>query len=269
VSLARLALFLLLLVVAATALLYTQQRRLIFPAPSQFPQAPPPGFRLVQTQTDDGLRLVALHRTAQPGQRTILFFHGNGDNLLGAIEATRGLAANGNGLMLVEYRGYGGNSGSPGEAGLYRDGDAAMRWLTAEGIAARDVIIVGNSIGSGPATEMALRHDVAALMLVSGFSSLPDVVGEAMPFVPRWLVRDRFDNVGKLAQVKAPMFLMHGDADTLVKPANLARLRRARPDAKVALVAGVGHELAYTAAAQAILVGWVNELADGPPQSRD
>lgn len=268
-SLARLALLLLLLVVAATTLLYTQQRRLIFPAPAQYPQAAPPGFRLVYTQTDDGLRLAALHRAARPGQRTILFFHGNGDNLLGAIEATRGPAANGSGLLLAEYRGYGGNPGSPGEAGLYRDGDAAMRWLAAQGIAPRDVIVVGNSIGSGPATEMALRHDVAALILVSGFSSLPDVVGEAMPLVPRWLVRDRFDNVGKLARVRAPVFLMHGDADTLVQPANLARLRRARPDATAVLVAGAGHELAYSAAAQRVLVGWVNGLADRPPPSGD
>ena len=162
--------------------------------------------------------------------------------------------------MLVEYRGYGGNPGSPGEAGLYRDGEAAMRWLAAEGIAARDVIVVGNSIGSGPATEMALRHDVAALMLVSGFSSLPDVVGEAMSFVPRWLVRDRFDNVAKLARVKAPVFLMHGADDTLVKPANLARLQGARPDATAVLVPGAGHELAYTAAAQAILKQWIAQI---------
>lgn len=260
-SLAKLGLFLLVFVVAATALLYTQQRRLIFPAPASYPEAPPPGFLLIHTQTADGLRLAAFYRAAPPGRRTILFFHGNGDNLLGALQATRGPADSGSGLLLVEYRGYGGNPGSPGEAGLYRDGDAAMRWLAAEGIAARDVIVVGNSIGSGPATEIALRHDVAALMLVSGFSSLPDVVGEAMPFVPRALVRDRFDNAGKLARVRAPVFLMHGDADTLVKPANLARLRAARPDATVALMAGAGHELAYTAAAQAILVDWINGLA--------
>lgn len=259
-NLAKLGLFLLVFVVAATALLYTQQRRLIFPAPSQYPQAPPPGFRQVHTQTDDRLRLTAFHRAALPGQRTILFFHGNGDNLFGAIEATRGLAANGNGLMLVEYRGYGGNPGSPDEAGLYRDGDAAMRWLAAHGVAAGDVIVVGNSIGSGPATEMALRHDVAALMLVSGFSSLPDVVGEAMPIVPRWLVDDRFDNADKLARVRAPVFLMHGDADTLVKPANLARLQRVRPDATAVLVAGTGHELAYTATAQAILKQWADAI---------
>lgn len=243
----------------ATALLYTQQRRLIFPAPASYPQAPPPGFRLVHTQTDDKLRLAAFYRAAAPSKRTILFFHGNGDNLLGAIEATRGVAANGTGLMLVEYRGYGGNPGSPSEVGFYRDGEAAIRWLGGAGVAPRDIVVVGNSVGSGPATEMARRHDVAALVLVSGFSSLPETVQSQVP-VPQWLVRDRFENAAKLARVKAPVFLMHGDADTLVKPDNLARLVRARPDATVARVAGVGHELAYTALAQAILAQWVGDL---------
>ena len=103
---------------------------------------------------------------------------------------------------------------------------------------------------------MAVRYDVAALMLLSGFSDLPSVVKSHFPLVPRWLVRDRFDNAAKLARVKAPVYLMHGDGDTLVPPANLERLARARPDATVARVAGAGHELAYTAPAQAILTEW-------------
>ena len=257
---AQLLLGLFVFVLVLAALLYTQQRRMIFPAPQDYPRAALPGFRLVHTRTGDGLRLSAFYRPAAEGKKTILFFHGNGDNMLGAIEATRGPGAAGHGLMLVEYRGYGGNPGAPGEAGLYRDGAAAIDWLAGAGVAPRDIVIVGNSIGSGPATEMALRHDVAALMLVSGFSSLPDVVGEAMPFVPRWLVRDHFDNGGKLARVKAPVFLMHGDTDTLVTPGNLERLARARRDATVARVAGAGHELVYTAPAQALLTQWVDAL---------
>ena len=255
---ANLIVFAAVLLIVAAALLYTQQRRMIFPAPADYPAAPPPGFRIVRTQTDDGLRLAAFYRPADEGKTTILFFHGNGDNLSGALQAVRGPAAAGYGLMLVEYRGYGGNPGSPSEAGLYRDGAAAMRWLAAAGVDPAEVVVVGNSIGSGPATEIALRNDVAALVLVSGLSSLPDVVAETMPVVPRALVRDRFDNAAKLARVRAPVFLMHGDADTLVTPTNLERLKRARPDATVVLVAGVGHELAYTVAAQAILVGWIN-----------
>lgn len=244
----------------AAALLYTQQRRMIFPAPQDYPRAALPGFRLVHTDTEDGLRLSAFYRPAAPGKKTILFFHGNGDNMRGAIEATRGPAAAGHGLMLVEYRGYGGNPGSPDEVGFYRDGAAAMRWLGAAGVAPRDIVVIGNSIGSGPATEIALRHEVAALMLVSGFSDLPSVVRRQVPFVPRWLVRDRFDNGAKLARVKAPVFLMHGDADTLVTPDNVKRLVQARRDATVARLAGIGHELAYTAPAQALLTNWVGGL---------
>lgn len=256
----NLLLALLAVVLAATALLYTQQRRLLFPAPAHDPAGPPAGFRLVHTATDDGLRLAAFYRPAEAGHKTILFFHGNGDTLDGAIQATRGPAAAGHGLLLAEYRGYGGNPGSPDEAGLYRDADAAMRWLAEAGVAARDIVVVGNSIGSGPATEMAVRHPVAALILVSGLSDLPTVVRGQLPVIPGWLVRDRFDNAAKLPRVRAPVLLMHGDADTLVTPDNLVRLGQARPDATVERVAGAGHELAYTAPAQAILTRWVDAL---------
>jgi fermentation-respiration switch protein FrsA (DUF1100 family) len=256
----NLSIALLVFALVATALLYTQQRRILFPAPSQYPQTAPAGFRLIHTSTDDGLRLSALSRPAAAGRKTILFFHGNGDNMLGAIEATRGPAAAGHGLMLVEYRGYGGNPGSPNEDSLYRDGEAAMRSLADAGVPRRDIVVVGNSIGSGPATEVAQRNDIAALILVSGFSDLPSVVQSQVSIIPRWLVRDRFDNAAKLAGVKAPVYLMHGDADTLVKPDNLDRLARASPDATVARVAGIGHELAYTATAQALLTRWVDAL---------
>lgn len=257
---ANLLLFLFVLVFVAGVLLYTQQRRILFPAPSDYPRAAPAGFRLVHTRTDDGLRLSAFYRPAAAGKKTILFFHGNGDNMRGAIEATRGPAAAGHGLMLVEYRGYGGNPGSPGEAGFYLDGEAAMRWLGAAAVDPHDIVVVGNSIGSGPATEMAVRHRVAALVLVSGLADLPSVVRSQVPVIPRWLVRDRFDNRGKLARVAAPIFLLHGSGDTLVKPDNMERLRRAAPGATARLVAGSGHELAYTASAQAILTDWVGRL---------
>ena len=78
---ANLIVFAAVLLIVAAALLYTQQRRMIFPAPADYPAAPPPGFRIVRTQTDDGLRLAAFYRPADEGKTTILFFHGNGDNL--------------------------------------------------------------------------------------------------------------------------------------------------------------------------------------------
>src|SRR3546814_6176158 len=98
----NLLIFIFVLVLVATALLYTQQRRLLFPAPSDYPRAALPGFRLVHTRTDDGLRLAAFYRPAAPGRKKTLFFHGNGDHMIGAIEAPREPGAAGNGLKIAE-----------------------------------------------------------------------------------------------------------------------------------------------------------------------
>jgi hypothetical protein len=179
-----LAVALLVFALVAMALLYTQQRRILFPAPSHYPQDAPAGFRLVHTQTEDGLRLSAFYRPAPPGLKTILFFHGNGDNMLGAIEATRGPAAAGHGLMLVEYRGYAGNPGSPSEAGLYRDGDAAMRWLADAGVDSRNIVVVGEERGAHGDLELKPGKPIA--IAVKGWrgswlkkSDAPRVLGEA------------------------------------------------------------------------------------------
>src|SRR3546814_14962952 len=100
----NLLIFIFVLVLVATALLYTQQRRLLFPAPSDYPRAALPGFRLVHTRTDDGLRLAAFYRPAAPGRKTLLFFHGTGANIIGPIEETPGPGAAGAGGIPAESR---------------------------------------------------------------------------------------------------------------------------------------------------------------------
>lgn len=264
-TIVRVALFGLLVIaviaVVAGALLYFNQQSLFYPAPRDYPRGSLPGYQIVHTDTADGLRLAALYRPAQPGRHTVIFFHGNGDSLAGAAQAMRGLVANGNGVLLVEYRGYGGNPGAPGEAGFYRDGEAAMRWLANRGISARDVILIGNSIGSGPATEMASRHPVAALVLISGFSSLADVARAHVRWLPvGWLVRDRYANAAKIGAAKGDVLVLHGDRDHLVPVANARRLHAARPQSTLTIVPGAGHELAYGDPAQDLIVDWVNGL---------
>jgi uncharacterized protein len=172
-------------VIALTVLLFFFQRQLIFPAPQTVLAAPPPGYRFVETRTDDGLTLRAAFREAAPGKPTLLFFHGNADSISGADAATRALAEAGYGAMLVEYRGYGGNPGSPSEAGFYADAEAAIAWLAGQGIGAQKIVIIGNSIGSGPATELAVRHPPAALVLISGFASLPRAASDVFPSCQR------------------------------------------------------------------------------------
>lgn len=248
------------------ALLFTAQRRFIYPAPaSEASIGPAPPFEEVQLRTEDGLTLRALYRSARPGSPTLVFFHGNGDNLRGALVATEALASAGFGLLLPEYRGYGGNPGSPSEQGLYRDGEGALRWLGEHGVPAARVVVIGNSLGSGVATELARRHPVAGLVIVSGFTSLPDVASRHLRIFPIWrLLRDRYENAAKLPDVVAPVLVLHGTRDTLIPAAHGERLAGAARQGVLELVPGAGHELAYLPDAQRAILRWLEAVAPSP-----
>lgn len=235
------------LYLAATIALFAMQRKLIYPAPRGIfaSRSDLSGFEDVRIRTGDGLDLRALHRPAVGGRPVLIFFHGNGDGLGGAIAATRELAEQGYGLLLPDYRGYGGNPGSPSETGLYRDGEAAMSWLAEQGIRSGEVVMVGNSLGSGVATELATRHAVAGLVLISGFTSLADVTAAHMRYFPtRLLLRDRYENAVKLARVAAPVLILHGTRDGLIAPDHGVRLAKAARGGVLELVPGAGHGLA-------------------------
>lgn len=172
-----------------------------------------------------------------------------------------GLAEAGYGVFLPEYRGYGGNPGEPTEQGLYQDGRAALAWLQASGFAPGQILLVGNSIGGGPATQLAIESTPAALILVSPFSSLPDVVAEKLPWIPgRLLIRDHFDNAAKISRVAAPILILHGTTDGLIPHSHSERLARINHRAKLVLVPGVGHELAYGPQARLVELDWLAGL---------
>ena len=251
----------LLLYVALVGGLFLFQRSLLYPMPATIPQRPA-GFDDVRIETSDGLKLRGFYSPAKPGLPTLLFFHGNGSDLEGSIYATRFLVAQGYGVLLPEYRGYGGNPGAPSEQGLYRDGEASLAWLVARGIAADRIVVIGNSLGSGPATDIAARHRIGGLVLVSGFASLLRVAGEQYPFAPtNLLLLDRYNNLAKISSVSCPILLLQGTADTLVPLAHARALVEANPSAKLELVPGVGHDLAFRDVSQAMILTWLHSGA--------
>lgn len=240
--------------------LYAAQDGLLFPATGS-PAELPDGYDEIGLSTADGLQLRAAWRPPAPGRPVAVFFHGNGDSLSGAARATRVLAEAGYGVMLVEYRGYGGNPGKPGEAGLYADGRAALSWLSGKGIGSGQVVLIGNSMGSGVATQLAREARVAALVLVSPYSSLPELAAQKMPWVPaRWLVRHRFDNLAKLPHVTAPVLIQHGTADTMILPGHAQDLAAAQPRAKLQLLSGLDHDLAWDRGAQLMQRDWLEAV---------
>ncbi|MCU1626618.1 MAG: hypothetical protein JWP64_1567 [Pseudonocardia sp.] len=124
-------------------------------------------------------------------------------------------------MLLLDYRGYGGNPGTPTEEGLAADARAAHHHLTAErGVDPRRLVLLGESLGAAVATRLALERPVGALVLRSPFTSLADVAATHYPYLPvRALLRDRFPIEDTVGSVPAPVIVVAGGADEIVPPA--------------------------------------------------
>lgn len=152
-----------------------------------------------------------------PDRPVVLLFHGNSGTLADRAHKARGFMDAGFGVFLAGYRGYGGNAGSPSEAGLYADAEAALGWLAGQGVSPRRLALYGESLGSGVAMEMALRHPVGAVVLECPFTALADLAPPyILPPLAQLLTRDRFDNLVKAPSLRAPLMVLHGGRDTLV-----------------------------------------------------
>lgn len=242
---------------AVLAILFAFQSHFIYPAPQQL-HIPAPGFEAVTLTTSDDLALNAHWRAPQEGRPVVVWFHGNGGSLAGATNETRLLAEHGYGLLLVNYRGYGGNPGEPSEEGFYRDGRSALAFIAEQGVMSERLILAGNSIGSGTAVQMASEAEAAALLLISPFTSLTDAAERALPVFPvEPLLRDRFDNAAKIAELDLPILVLHGDADRVVPYDHGEDLAAGTPHAEFVGFAGVGHDLTFRRAAQAAQLEWL------------
>ena len=204
---------------AVLALMYFAQRSLMY-----FPdvaRTPPAAAGLPQAQevvlaTADGEQLIAWHVPPREDKPVVLYFHGNGGALAMRAGRFRKLAADGTGVLALSYRGYGGSSGSPTEIGLIEDAQTAYRFAAARYGASR-LALWGESLGSGVAVALAAKQPVAALILEAPFTSAADAGAGHYPFLPvRWLIKDPFHSDRRIADVRAPVLVMHGAHDSVV-----------------------------------------------------
>jgi uncharacterized protein len=172
----------------------------------------------------------------------ILYFHGNGGSLRWRIDRFRALTADGTGLVALSYRGYGGSSGRPSEAGLMEDAQAAYAFAAARYPPDR-IVVWGESLGSGLAVPLAAQRPVGRLVLESPFTSAADVAAAMYWFVPvRWLMKDQFRSDLAIGKVTVPVLVLHGERDRVV-PIGLGERLYALINAPKRLVRfpGAGH----------------------------
>ena len=179
-------------------------------------------FEEVRFKTGDGVELhgwffPAATNSPRP-QLAFLICHGNAGNISHRLGLCQALLETGAGVFVFDYRGYGQSAGRPGEEGTYRDAQAAQTWLQQKGFRAEHIVVYGESLGGGVASELALRGTVGGMVLQSTFTSIPDIGAELFPWLPlRWLSSIKYDTRAKLPQVKVPVLVMHSRTDELIR----------------------------------------------------
>jgi uncharacterized protein len=233
--------------VAVLALMVAYQRQLQY-----FPDRSRPqlgalaqfGVREVTLRTADRLELLSWYLPPRDGQPVILCCHGNGGHIGYRADRVPPFAGAGYGLLLLEYRGYGGNSGTPSEAGLFADAEAAMAFLRDHGTPPSRIVLYGESLGTGVAVHIAATQPVGALVLENPFTSIAAVAQHHYPFIPAaWLTWDRYDSLSRIARVRAPILVLQSGQDRVVPPHFGRELFDAAPEPKEIWTApAAGHE---------------------------
>lgn len=232
----------LVLLVSFVGIVWTQQRRLIY---FPFGAVPDPrsigvdGIRPVSFPTSDGLTLNGwfVARSESP-DFAVIVFNGNAGNRAFRAPLADAFARANMAALLFDYRGFGGNAGSPSEAGLSIDARAAREYVLGRtGVDRHRLVYFGESLGTAVATELAVAHPPAALILRSPFTSLADIGRHHYPMLPvRWMLRDRYDTIERIARVRVPTLIIGGDRDHIVPFAQTRRVYDAASDPKSFLI---------------------------------
>ena len=172
----------------------------------------------VKIKTSDNFELQGwFHEKNLSNFKTIVFLHGNAGKLENRIHKINHFKDMNVNFLIISWRGFSGNLGKPSEKGLYEDGKSAVNWLKRKGLKDNDIVLYGESLGTGIATHIAQNHKFAGVILESPFTSMVDAAKNVYPYFPiRFLLKDKYESDKKIENLKSPILVMHGVADKIV-----------------------------------------------------
>ena len=175
-------------------------------------------IKKVQIKTSDNINLLGwFHKKNLNKFKTIVYFHGNAGRLENRIHKLNHFKDMNINFLIISWRGFSGNSGNPSEQGLYKDGKSAIDWLKNMGLEDKDIILYGESLGTGIATEIAQNKKFAGLILETPFTSMIDAAKNFYPYIPiGFLLKDRYENDKKIKNINIPLLVMHGEKDQII-----------------------------------------------------
>ena len=172
----------------------------------------------VRIKTSDNIELLGwYHEKNLKDFKTLIFFHGNAGSLETRIHKLNHFRDMNINFLIIAWRGFSGNNGNPSEQGLYEDGKSAIDWLIKKGVSEKNLILYGESLGTGVATHLAQNKNFAGVILETPFTSMIDAAKKFYPYIPvKLLLKDKFENYKKIKNINSPILIMHGEVDQLV-----------------------------------------------------
>ncbi|MFM9943097.1 MAG: alpha/beta hydrolase [Hyphomicrobiaceae bacterium] len=244
------------------------QRRLMYaPDPTRYAPASVGLTDVTEREllTPDGARLVLWHLPPRPDAPTLLYFHGNAGGLASRADRFKRYRATGFGLTMLSYRGYSGSTGQPTEANNLADAALVFDMLVKDGVAPADIVLYGESLGSGVAVQLAAARPAAGVILDAPYSSMLDMAARTYPFLPvRPLLADRYESIRHITRITAPILVLHGAEDELIPVAMGRALHAAAslPKELVIFPNGRHTDLDQHGAVETV-VRWVRALRPG------
>jgi fermentation-respiration switch protein FrsA (DUF1100 family) len=255
--------------VLLTAFIYFRQSSLIYypNMPGRTLEVTPGAIGLayedVEFLTGDNVKLHGWFIPNESAKGTLLFFHGNAGNISHRLESIKLFHKLGLNVFIIDYRGYGQSEGKVSEQGTYRDASAAWNYLTGtRGISAKQIIIFGRSLGASIASWLASKQPPAALIIESGFTSVPSMAKRLYPFLPvRWLSVFRYDTREYVRNISSPVLVAHSRNDDIIPFAEGLEIFEAAPKAKQFLEMRGGHNDGFMVSGLAYIEG-LNSFID-------
>ena len=258
--------FLLIAFLGIHAFFYLGQRQLMYFPTRERVQPQDVGLMDVEEialRNQSGELLLSWFGKARAGKPTILFFHGNGGAVNHRAHRFRGLMGDGFGLFMLGYPGYGGSEGRPSEHGFHEGASLAYEYLRGAGLEPRDIIIYGESIGSGVAVQLASTVGARGLVLEAPMSSAADVAREHYPWLlAGLLMKDAYRSIDHIDSIAMPMLVIHGENDRIIPIELGEKLFEAAPDPKTFVgLPGAGHNDLYLHSTDQIAADYINQLS--------
>ena len=205
-------------------------------------------LKIIEINTSDGLILRSLYKKSETNiNKTILEFHGNAGHIGHRVNKFKPFIDKGYGLLLLEYRGYGENSGKPSENFFYKDGESAINFLSEQNIPKNKIIIYGESLGCGLAVKLSTQYMFEATILEAPYTSIADVASRHYWYLPaKLLVLDRFDISNMIKKIKSPLLVIHGEKDDVISINFGKKVFESAPEPKKAIfVSHAAHNNLY------------------------